>query len=59
MKNFDIFVGVTVVPLWAVPPRDAAEVRSRANITEAFLKLSGQFAGQLKELIHLKTKTAP
>lgn len=51
MNSFDLFVGVTVIPLWKDPPRNTDEVRTRAEITEAFLKTSGKFAELLKHMI--------
>ena len=48
-KYFDLFVGVTLAPLWKKPPKDAREVRQRADLTEELLKISNRLAQLLKE----------
>jgi hypothetical protein len=47
--HFDLFVGVTVVPLWKKPPANAQEVRERADLTEEFLKASNRLGDLLKK----------
>jgi len=59
MKNFDLFVGVTVIPLWNAPTQSADEVKTRAELKEAFLKISGEFAEQLKRIIQMQGQQVP
>ncbi len=53
----DFFVGVTVVPRWNQPPKDAQEVRQRAELTEEFLKASNRLAQLLREEVFSRSRT--
>jgi hypothetical protein len=54
--SLDFFVGVTVVPLWKEPPKDAREVRARADLTEEFLKTSNRLGDLLRKAFLSKVR---
>ncbi|MHB9074640.1 MAG: hypothetical protein ACYC6G_14075 [Desulfobaccales bacterium] len=49
--SFDLFVGLTVVPLWKKPPANAQEVRARADLTGETLKTSNRLGELLRKAL--------
>ena len=47
--SVDFFVGVTVVPLWRELPRNAQEVRARADLIGEFIEASNRLGVLLKK----------
>lgn len=48
---FELFVGVTILPIWKQPPRTPEEVRERAQLKMWFLEASASVAEELKREI--------
>jgi len=49
--EFDLFVGVTVLPVWRRPPRSPREALERAGLAAEFLEASRRLAAELKHQV--------